>query len=81
MLFFDRKTALIAADQRPPPRFDNPPALAYIRRTRRESAPFAVVRSAQHAAPPKGHTRKLSGKRTERVEKPALLPVIVTSFE
>jgi hypothetical protein len=26
-----------------------------------------------HAAPPKGHTRKLSGKRTDRVEKPAFL--------
>jgi hypothetical protein len=47
--------------------FDKPQGLAYIRRTRRESV---LAAENLQAAPPKGHTRKLSGKRTDRVEKP-----------
>jgi hypothetical protein len=37
-------------------------------RTRRESVLAAVSFRLDSAAPPKGHTQKLSGKRTGRVE-------------
>jgi hypothetical protein len=51
----------------PKPSIDKRKTVAYIRRTRRESA-LAALQHAMQAAPPKGHTRKLSGKRTDRVE-------------